>query len=335
MGSNSSLLASAWPPVRTMGRKAVEAGLRRIPFSVLEPLRQAFPLSEPGSLQDRVQRRILAFLRHRGLPPDTEFFTLQDNPEISIEVCDSFIAVWLYWCGEKKGYEPEVLRWWKEFCKTSTNVLELGANIGYFTVQGAKTNSSAKYTAVEPHPGAARICRKNLDRNGISSVQVVEAAAVSTAQQPEIDLFLPGGRDHYDEAPCSGFAGGNEVHQEGTENISAYNSIRVAAVELRELIAGVDLLKIDVEGQEHQLLTSVDDQIRSSRPTMFLEVLPGTPRLRSWIAGLCSELDYRCFVPTSEALIPLSAEELSGVSLVDRFGTRDLVVTCRAIPNQA
>lgn len=327
--ASSSFLEKVVPPTRTAARRTLSAALNLIPLERLQPLRRAYPSSQPGSAQESLQRLALEVIRYRGTPRSIESFSVVDNPELTLACADSFIAERLYWFGEKKGYEPEVVEWWRHYCAVSTNVLELGTNIGYFAVQGALANPAARYTGVEPHPGAAATCRRNLELNGISNVTLLEAAAVGDPEVGSVELHLPGGRDHYEDAPSGSFAGGNELHHQEVEDVASYRSITVQGVPMADLIPGVDLLKIDVEGQEYSLLSSVYDQLVEQRPTMFLEVLDGTTRLRSLISDLCSALPYRCFVPTAGKLTPLPASEIPTVSLVDRYDdTRDLIMVC-------
>jgi FkbM family methyltransferase len=326
----ASLKERIVPPARTAARITLSTALNLIPLEALQPLRRSYPNSPPGSSRERLQSLLLGVVRYRGVPRSVDSFALADNPEVKIACADSFVAERLYWFGEKKGYEPEVLRWWKDFCARSTNILELGTNIGYFAVQGALANPGARYTAVEPHPGAAASCRRNLELNGITSVTLLEAAAVADPSLSSVELHLPGvkTRDHYAEAPSGSFAGGNELHHQEVEDVASYPSITVEAQPLAGLLPGVDLLKMDIEGQEHSLLSSVVDQLAASRPAMFLEVLEGTTRLRQLISELCDTLGYRLYVPTSTSLIPLEASELPGISLENRFQTKDLVMVC-------
>ena len=320
------------PQARNSVRRCLSAALNLIPLAALQPLRRAYPNSTPGSPRERRQNFLLQILRYRGIPRHLKSFPLTDNPSLSVLNTDSFIAERLYWFGESKGYEPEVLHWWRRFCAASTNILELGTNIGYYAVQGGRINPTARYTAVEPHPGAAAACRGNLLLNGITNVSVLEAAAVGDPHIPFVELYLPGGRDHYEEAPCSGFASDNELHHPGVEEVASYRTLTVHALELRSLLPGVDLLKIDVEGQEHSLLSSAEDLLRCYKPSMFLEVLDGTHELRRFLVHLCETLPYQCFVPTRAELIPLPASELPAVSLISKFGTRDLVMVCNPAP---
>lgn len=302
-----------------------------MPAETFSSLRRTFPASAPASLRHRAQRAALGVVRYRGVPAQTETFTLVDNPDVRLVNADSYVIERLYWFGEKYGYEPEVVQWWRKFCRRSHSILELGANIGYFTVQGALAAPGARYVAVEPHPGCAAVCRGNVRVNGITNVEVVEAAAVASRDVDSVALITPGdtSRDHY-QAPCTGYVGRNEMHRDDPED-GSWGSVRVAAAPVPDLLAGVDLLKLDVEGQEFTLLSSVSDQIAATRPTMFVELLDNTPKLRSFITDLCSSFGYRCFVPAIDRLRPLSTSELPSVSLVGSFGTRDLILTCDVV----
>lgn len=265
--------------------------------------------------------------RYRGVPPDLTSFALHDNPDVRMTNADSFIVEWLYWFGERYGYEPATIRWWRQFCAASSSIVELGANIGYYTVQGARMTPAAGYTAVEPHPRCAEVCRRNLVLNGISNVTVVEAAAVADASSATVPLVLPGGRDHYDEAPCTGFVGVNDVHH-GAVDRSSYSSVQVPTVEISKLVGpATDLVKMDVEGQEHLLLLTLLDQLKETRPTIFVELLDSTPHLRALVLDELLPAGYQCFVPAEKALLPLSPAAIADVSLSKAFGTRDIILT--------
>jgi hypothetical protein len=106
----------------------------------------------------------------------------------------------------------------------------------------------------------------------------------------------------------------------------AATMIQVPAVDVRLLLDGVDVLKMDVEGQEHALLAAGWEQLRTHRPTIFVEVLPGTPQLRAILARLCTELGYRCYVPHQERLVSVPARRLATICLQREHGTNDLVL---------
>jgi len=318
--------------VRTAGRNGVAAGLRLVPEPLFTSLRTSFPATAATSWQHKAMRGVLEAVRHRGIPESTNTFQVADNPDLSFVRADSFVTERLYWFGERYGYEPGGIYWWRYFCRRSQRVLELGANIGYYTVQGARVAPTTSYTAVEPHPGCAGTCRRNVEANNLSNVDVVEAAAVSTSASGQVTLRLPGGKDHYTEAPSTGFVGRNEVHRSDADDPS-YREVIVPAVELRSLITGVDLFKLDVEGQEYDLLSSITEELISLRPTIFLELLDDTPMLRALVASLCDRAEYHCFVPTPDRLVPLSLAGVSSLDVRARLDTRDIVLTCLDVPS--
>jgi FkbM family methyltransferase len=324
--------ATARALARSRCRQGLSAVLRALPARLFAPLRRTLPALPPASLRFRMQQAALAVVRHRGVPADIDSFTLADNPGIRLVNADSYVIERLYWFGEKHGYEPEVVGWWREYCRRSNSVLELGANVGYFTVQGAQAAPAARYVAVEPHPACAAACRENARMNHLANVEVIEAAAVAEPAVASVALMTPGGdsRDHY-QAPCTGYVGRNEMHPDDTDGTS-WSPLAVAAAPFADLLHGADLLKLDVEGQEADLLQSAADQIAVARPTIFVELLDDTPKLRSFITDLCAHTAYRSFVPTQDRLIPLPASEIPSVSLPKAFGTRDLILTCDIVP---
>ena len=326
-------LARARSAARTKCREGLSAALRELPAVVFSAARDRFPLLPENSLEHRMLRRILEVLRHRGLPGDTEDFALVDNPQVRMVNAESFVVERLYWFGERNGYEPEVVVWWREYCRRATKILELGANVGYFTVQGAKVAGTVPYVAVEPHPGCAAVCRENVRINAIENVEVIEGAALDRVDSPTATLLLPGlkCRDRYVQAPCTGFVGRNELHRDDCEDPS-YDSYAVRAIRFGDLVEGVDLVKMDVEGQESALLASVSEWLRAARPTLFLELLDGTPNLRSLLADLCAGTDYRCYAPTQDRLVPIATDDIASVSLPSAFGTRDVILTCGPLP---
>jgi len=288
-------------------------------------------MTAPASPLHSLQRSLLQAARYRGVPYEIDSFVLIDNNSVRLSNADSFIVEWLYWFGEQNGYEAAVIHWWKRFCAASSHIVEFGSNIGYYIVQGAPMAPDAHYMAVEPHPGCADLCRRNIELNGITNAEVVEAAAVPELSSPTVALLLPGGRDHYVDAPCGGFVGVNDVH-DSNEDRRSFSTVTVPAVATSSLIGPLtDLIKMDVEGQEHSLLVAMLAQLKAARPTIFVELLDTTPHLRTLILEELLPAGYQAFVPTKQALVPLSTADIASVSTFRDFGTRDIILTTRQI----
>ncbi|MDQ3899598.1 MAG: FkbM family methyltransferase [Actinomycetota bacterium] len=306
--------------LRTAEQRVMRAVVHRLPSRLADRLRTPPPAS--ATLRGDLRRRLLTALRHGGIPASVRTFALVDNPAHLFVNGDSLVLAQLYWFGEQ-GWEPELLPWWRHLCRNSSAVLELGANVGYYAVQGMRAAPGVQYTAVEPHPASLRLCGANFFLNGITSVKLIAAAAVADPAAGVARLLVP--RDQL-PAPTVAFVDGDaELPQRMAGPIGAV--IEVPTVDVRTLLAGVDLLKLDVEGQEHALLAAAGDHLRAHRPTVVVEVLPGTARLRRLLMQLCAELGYRCYVPQPGQLVPLQPERLGEVTLLHEYGVQDIILS--------
>jgi len=302
------------------GQQVLRGVVRRVPSRVADRLRTS-PPRPVTSVRGRLCDALLTGLRHGGIPAAVRIFPLPDNPARWFVSADSLVLAQLYWFGEQ-GWEPELLPWWRYLCRHASAVLELGTNIGYFAVQGARAAPGVAYTAVEPHPVSLALCRANLELNGVTSVTLVAAAAVAHPAG-RTRLMIP-----HDQltAPTVAFVDGDgELPPRMAGPIAT--TIEVPAVDVRALLSGVDLVKLDVEGQEHALLAAAEDHLRAHRPTVVVEILPETRRLRRLLARMCRELGYRCYVPQPGRLVRLDPDRLATVALIDEYGVQDLVLS--------
>ena len=232
----------------------------------------------------------------------------------------------LYWLGEL-GWEPELMRWWRRLCAQSASIVELGANVGYYTVQGAVAAPGARYVAVEPHPTSLEVCRGNLDLNGVTSVELIQAAAVADSAVHSVPILVPA--EQLATPTVAFVAGGSELPPDMARGVNA--TIDVPAVDVRSLVVGADLVKLDVEGQEHALLAAAREELLAGRPTIFVEMLPGTPQLRAVLADLCSTGGYRCYVPLDDGLVELGRDRIATVHLQREYRTNDVILSARRL----
>ena len=314
-----------WHGVRSVTRMPAQALVRRLPPALAEVARR--PLPRDPSLRGRARRVLLRVLREGGVPAHVRVFQLVDNPQLRFVAADSLVLSQLYWYGEQ-GWEPELLPWWRHCCRHAGGVLELGANVGYFTVQGGRAAPSTRYLAVEPHPVSWRVCRDNLTLNGVTSVQLLAAAAVTDPTISTVSLHVPA--DQLAAPTVAFLTDDGELPREMARDVRT--TLEVPAVDVRELLDGVDLLKLDVEGQEHALLSAARAHLRDQRPTVFVEVLPGTRKLRALLAELCEHDGYRCYVPAQDRLTPVERARLATIRLKDEFGHQDLILSAADVP---
>jgi FkbM family methyltransferase len=130
-------------------------------------------------------------------------------------------------------------------------VLDLGANIGMFTILAAnRLVPRGRVVAVEPNPYAAAVLQRNVIENGFSNVEVIVAAAAPMDGNVELHL-----------APHSLGATVFAGQRRG-------ESVMVAAIGVGTLIESlgpIELLKMDIEGSEWPI-------VFDSSPEMWVRI---------------------------------------------------------------
>jgi len=268
----------------------IETVIRGIPLSSYRPLRQAVlglprwhPIRIAATL---VLRRAARAYRHRLAGRLAEIRPL-DAPLLSFEAVDSMVMDAVYWFGVR-GYEGTVARVWTALCAQSRSVLEIGGNVGLFTVIGARA-APGSYTVVEPVPLVAATLRANLARNGLTTVEVLQAAVIPgdcardvTLNLPAEDWSMPVGAHLLDAVEVSGR--------------SSRTQVTVPGLPIRWVTEGRDLIKIDAEGIEAALLDDIRDSLVRTRPNLVIEVLPEAKRLGGLLADLATEANYQIHI---------------------------------------
>jgi FkbM family methyltransferase len=290
--------------------------VRHLPWALVTRVR------EGAARGDRRWSFVAKARKSGGIPPAVRVFSLPDDEGARFVSAPSLVLHQLFWAGTR-GWEPELLDVWRRLCRRSGKVLELGSNVGYYAVQGARAAPDVEYVAVEPHPDSVQICGANLELNQVRNVRLVHAAAVAHADDCPTELVVPD--DQLRHPTVAFLAGDSELPSAMTRGPT--RALRISTVEIAELLPGVDLIKLDVEGQEHQLLAAAWDHLAAHHPAIVVEVLPGTPRLRQLLARLCDELGYRCYAPTERGLVPVAHQDLPGLHLQTSFRTNDVVLT--------
>ncbi|MFP5370047.1 MAG: FkbM family methyltransferase [Actinomycetes bacterium] len=300
-----------------------------MPIPLADAIRRAPAPGRGSPVRTWTRRALQRRLFRGGIPRAVSSFRLADNPALEFVAIDSQVLEQLYWSGEQ-GWEPELLPWWRGCCRRATSVLELGTNVGYFAVQGARAAPDVRYVAVEPHPFSAEICRAHLALNSVTSVEVVEAAAVADPAVSTVPLLVPA--DQAATPTVAFLSAGTELPADMARDVTAV--LDVPAVDVRGLLDGVDLIKMDVEGQEHVLLASMREHLRERRPTLFVEVLPGTTQLRALLAELCATDGYRCYALSRRGLVALEGARLATVRLMEEYGCQDVILSAADMPSR-
>jgi FkbM family methyltransferase len=264
--------------------------IRKVPIGCYTLFRKGAVSLERGSLARSLCIAVLKYVNgFYRLSDRLKEIRPLDMPDISFRSTNSMVLDAVYWFGVQ-GYEGRVADVWATLCSEARSILEIGGNIGLFTVVGALA-TTGKYTVLEPVPSITDELRENLRHNGIIGVEVLEAAAIPGRTAREVSIQIP----------AEGRAAPVGAHLvEGVEVVgrSIAQTISVDGVPAQTLFAGRDLIKIDAEGIEYELLASVRDMIVTTKPTILIDVLPEAEKLGRFLSELAAEVGYAiCVLP--------------------------------------
>ena len=164
----------------------------------------------------------------------------------------------------KTEYEPGTTNFLKTILKKGMNVINIGANIGYFTLLAAReVGPTGKVFAFEPFPQTVELLKKNILVNGFENV-TIESKAVSN--KTDFATLLTGGSSLHNFISKKKFP----IHTE----------IKVPTITVDEFLKhkniNIDLIFIDAEGQEPLIFEGMKNTLQSQNLEIIFEFNPFT-----------------------------------------------------------
>jgi FkbM family methyltransferase len=128
--------------------------------------------------------------------------------------------------------------------------VDVGANVGYFSLLVAKYMPAGNVVSIEPFPSIHSKLRKNVELNEFRNVRTIQCAVAEA--ECEVDMFHAGAA--------------NEGATTSVRGTFATDPVRVPAKPLSELLTAAEiqsirLVKIDVEGAEHSVVRGMRSMI--------------------------------------------------------------------------
>lgn len=225
--------------------------------------------------------------------------------------------------GGATKYLPIETRMFKSMIKPGMTILNLGANVGYYTLVSAKlVGPTGRVFAFEPFPEAFNLLERNIDRNGFSNVTLVNKAVSDSIGI--VKLYLR------DSNPLA-----NSLGEGRTDS----GSIEVPTTTLDILFGGtkVDVIRMNIEGSEPLALKGMEELLRHNPnlkmlvefdPTA-LEGLGYSPK--EYIDSLLKYFNLQVVQFRSDTIVPYETMEQLSESLSYRYGTTHLVCTRRSV----
>ena len=169
----------------------------------------------------------------------------------------------LFWYGY---YEKELRDLLKQIVKPNDVFIDIGANIGYFSLLIAHHFPSAKVISFEPVADPFKKMNENISLNNIENIITVNAAAGEVNEEKELFVSAP------DNLGMSSF--------QQPENYSGYKEIvKVVSIDewfKRSGLSKIDIVKLDIEGSELAALRGMKEVLQNCRPLLIVEINPET-----------------------------------------------------------
>jgi FkbM family methyltransferase len=218
----------------------------------------------PGLARDLEVR--LPFAGHWpvALPDGESFLVIADESSHSTtsELC-------------RQGFqsmEPDVASVFLALAGHAGTVIDIGANIGAFTMAAATMVPQAEVIAFEPFPAVFERLVANCALNDLQNVICVNAAAGRAAGSQR--LIAPAGLPTTASAEA-----GHRLRHRWAREPGPYTFQIVPVVDVDSFaedvgLSGVDLVKIDAEQAEVDIIAGMQRTVRAHRPHIICEIFP-------------------------------------------------------------
>ncbi len=164
---------------------------------------------------------------------------------------------------EREIFETETI---KRIVKPGMCILEVGANVGYYTIlMGKLIGKNGKIYAYEPYPRSVDILIRNLKLNNLTDTVEVHGLAVSSENTVK-KLYLGSATNVH-----------TLINYKTGDNNPDY--IEVKTKDIREILINadrkIDLLRMDIEGHEREIFNRLSSDIKAFLPArIFFEIHP-------------------------------------------------------------
>jgi FkbM family methyltransferase len=161
--------------------------------------------------------------------------------------------------------EERVIDRWCEMAKDSEMIFDIGANAGIFSLAAAASNPTAIIHAFEPTPEIAAHPRKTIKQNHLEDRLFIHECAVSCESgTAHLNIFSAGG-DNEGMNFLSSEKRGKTTFEVPTISVDDFCE--------QQEITKVDLIKIDVQGNEPAVLAGANKLLdQRYLPTIFTEL---------------------------------------------------------------
>lgn len=202
----------------------------------------------------------------------------------------SYVSKLLFWNGAGKFEYTNIFI---ELAKKVNTFIDVGTNIGYYSILAAKANPEIKVISFEPAAGPLHYLKLNVEVNKIQKNVTVESYAIGD-QEGQIE-FNEVFNEKYKYLTHNLAGEGNA----GSKiNSARFKTNQVESMTLDHYLASkkttsIDLIKLDTEGTEADILRHAKGVIARDQPIIICETLFNT--IEKELEEIMSQYDYQFF----------------------------------------
>lgn len=175
---------------------------------------------------------------------------------VNYELTISDIVDWSIYFGFKEIEKEKLLH----LDPNPSTIIDVGANMGEISLRFAQQYPNAHIFSFEPHPFTFQKLQTNCSRNSFKNLTLLN-----------LGLGSQKGEVHFEER-ASGNLGMNRVTSDREKSA---HQIKVVPLDLffeENKLSSLSIIKIDVEGYEHEVLKGASNVLSQYKPLLFIEL---------------------------------------------------------------
>ena len=181
-----------------------------------------------------------------------------------------------------RKFEPHSMRLWCQLAREATKILDIGANVGVYSLTAAAIRTDIPIFAFEPNPHAYGRVRINKMKNGFKNIHEVHAAVGHEDTLADFSWILR------DTGQIS--SGGGLGTHEGRNDVerTVVRMMKIDKMPVARELGPRGLVKVDVEGAELAVFTGMRETIANHKPDIILETFhaPTCDRINDMVLPL-------------------------------------------------
>ncbi len=195
------------------------------------------------------------------------------NYKMYLDINDSGLSRELLFKGIREELQTEI---WRKMIKPGMNVLECGANLGYYALMEASIiGNKGRIYAVEPIPENFKILEKNIELNNYS--HIIKAYNLEISDQEGISKIAVTKKSNF----ATMLLEKNIISKWMSRKLKQQTKkiIKIKTVRMDNFLKNkrnIDLIRMDIEGYEIKVIRGLINTIKKSKKPikLFIELHP-------------------------------------------------------------